>query len=83
MEDVEMFYDACRAWNDILTRKENVYRVQLKPGRPLIFDNWRVLHGREAFTGKRRMCGAYVNRDDWISRFKTLTTKRETVLNAL
>lgn len=24
-----------------------------------VFDNWRVLHGRAAFTGKRRMCGAY------------------------
>jgi len=25
----------------------------------LVFDNWRVLHGRSAFTGHRRMCGAY------------------------
>jgi len=25
----------------------------------LVFDNWRVLHGRSAFTGKRRMCGGY------------------------
>lgn len=24
-----------------------------------VFDNWRVLHGRAAFTGKRRMCGGY------------------------
>lgn len=24
-----------------------------------VFDNWRVLHGRSAFTGKRRMCGGY------------------------
>jgi trimethyllysine dioxygenase len=24
-----------------------------------VFDNWRVLHGRSAFTGARRMCGAY------------------------
>lgn len=29
-----------------------------KPPR-LVFDNWRVLHGRSAFTGKRRMCGGY------------------------
>ena len=25
----------------------------------LVFDNWRVLHGRTSFTGLRRMCGAY------------------------
>ena len=25
----------------------------------LVFDNWRVLHGRSTFTGKRRMCGGY------------------------
>ena len=24
-----------------------------------VFDNWRVLHGRTAFTGKRRVCGGY------------------------
>ena len=27
--------------------------------RSLAFDNWRVLHGRSSFTGKRRMSGAY------------------------
>ena len=27
--------------------------------RLLVFDNWRFLHGRTAFTGKRRMCGGY------------------------
>lgn len=35
-----------------------------------VFDNWRVLHGRAAFTGKRRMCGGYINRDDWVSKFR-------------
>lgn len=24
-----------------------------------VFDNWRVLHGRSAFTGVRKMCGGY------------------------
>ena len=26
---------------------------------PIVFDNWRVLHGRSAFTGVRRICGGY------------------------
>lgn len=25
----------------------------------IVFDNWRVLHGRSAFTGTRRVCGGY------------------------
>ena len=24
-----------------------------------VFDNWRVFHGRSAFTGKRRIAGGY------------------------
>jgi hypothetical protein len=33
-----------------------------------VFDNHRVLHGRSAFTGTRRLCGAYVSGDDYRSR---------------
>lgn len=25
----------------------------------LVFNNWRVMHGRTAFKGTRRICGAY------------------------
>ncbi|KAK1760888.1 hypothetical protein QBC47DRAFT_368488 [Echria macrotheca] len=39
----------------------------------LVFDNYRVLHGRTAFTGIRRICGGYIARDDYISRWRTLT----------
>ncbi|KAF2145126.1 uncharacterized protein K452DRAFT_316235 [Aplosporella prunicola CBS 121167] len=67
----ELWYEAARKWNDILKRPENEYRAQLVPGRALIFDNWRVLHGRTAFTGKRRMCGGYINRDDYMSRYRS------------
>ncbi|KAI1284317.1 trimethyllysine dioxygenase [Xylaria sp. FL0933] len=64
------WYKAARKWDEILKRKEVVYRFQLEPGKVLIFDNWRVLHGREAFTGIRRMCGGYMNRDDWFSKWR-------------
>lgn len=62
-----------------------------------VFDNWRVLHGRGAFTGKRRMAGGYskyisrlfgagltmtVNRDDFISKFKLTNFSRDEVLAA-
>lgn len=40
-----------------------------------VFDNHRVLHGRSAFDGKRRMCGAYVGMDDYRSKLAVLTEK--------
>ena len=36
----------------------------------IVFDNWRLLHGRGAFQGKRKMAGAYINREDYLSSLK-------------
>jgi trimethyllysine dioxygenase len=83
IHEVEIWYDAARKFDALLKKKENEYWEQLVPGRVLIFDNWRVLHGRSAFTGKRRICGAYVNRDDWISKFKMAEFGSEAVLKGL
>ncbi|KAJ4382279.1 hypothetical protein N0V86_002612 [Didymella sp. IMI 355093] len=83
IEEVETWYDAARKFDALLKKKENEYWEQLVPGRVLVFDNWRVLHGRSAFTGKRRICGGYVNRDDWMSRFKMESFGQERVLGAL
>jgi len=83
MEDVEKFYDAIRVWNEILKRKESEYCEKLPPGRAVIFDNWRVLHGRTAFDGKRRVCGAYLNRDDFYSRLLMTNIEKKRVLNAV
>ncbi|KAG9247230.1 trimethyllysine dioxygenase [Calycina marina] len=80
---VALWYEAARSFDTILKRKDMQYRVQLEPGRAIIFDNWRVLHAREAFTGKRRMCGGYINRDDWISRWRNTNWERQEVLNEI
>jgi trimethyllysine dioxygenase len=34
-----------------------------------------VLHGRSSFTGKRRMCGAYVGADEFRSRLAVLSER--------
>lgn len=78
LESMGSWYDAARKWAALLREME--YWEQMVPGRPLIFDNWRVLHGRSAFTGNRRICGGYVNRDDWISRFKLVNLGKEKCL---
>jgi trimethyllysine dioxygenase len=83
LEKVRKWYDAARKWDALLKKKENEYWEQLTPGTVLIFDNWRVLHGRSAFTGKRRMCGGYINRDDWISKFKMSHFGKDEVLGKL
>jgi len=51
------------------------YQFRLEPGRALLFNNHRVLHARKAFTGERRMCGGYINKEDWISRLNVLGEK--------
>ncbi|KAL8298776.1 hypothetical protein RB597_007409 [Gaeumannomyces tritici] len=66
----DQWYEAARKWDSIITQPEHEFWVQLKPGTVLIFDNWRVMHGRSAFVGTRRICGGYINRDDWISRWR-------------
>lgn len=39
---------------------------------PPVIDNQRVMHGRAAFTGYRRMCGAYISKDEWRSQLAVL-----------
>ncbi|KAL7903397.1 hypothetical protein HDV64DRAFT_238750 [Trichoderma sp. TUCIM 5745] len=78
--DVDAWYQAARRWDEILKSKESEFWFQLEPGRVLIFDNWRVLHGRSAFEGLRRICGAYISRDDFISRWKMTNFPREDVI---
>ncbi|KAI5461419.1 hypothetical protein BGZ63DRAFT_385813 [Mariannaea sp. PMI_226] len=74
------WYEAARKWNAILKRPENEYWFQLAPGRVVIFDNWRVMHGRAAFEGIRRICGAYIPRDDFASRYRETNFSHATVL---
>lgn len=82
-DEIVRFYAAAKKWVEILRRPESEYWEQLKPGRPLIFDNWRVLHGRSAFSGKREMCGGYTNMDDFISRWKTLNFSQKEIANSV
>jgi hypothetical protein len=40
-----------------------------------VFDNWRVLHGRSAFTGIRRICGGYSRSPQGLHRFDEILTQ--------
>ncbi|KAJ5468563.1 hypothetical protein N7475_006315 [Penicillium sp. IBT 31633x] len=80
-EEQSSWYRAARHYNEILQSRE--LWTKLQPGSALIFDNWRMLHGRAEFTGKRRMCGGYINNDDYLSRLRLLKFGREEVLHNL
>jgi len=51
------------------------YRRRLLPGSVLLFDNWRVLHARDAYRGYRRLAGVYLNKEDVESRLRVLRHK--------
>lgn len=69
---MKAWYAAAREWARLLESPEFLLTVQLQPGEPVIFDNWRYLHGRLAFKGQRRVCGAYVGMDDFRARCRAL-----------
>ncbi|KAH8695389.1 putative trimethyllysine dioxygenase TmlH [Talaromyces proteolyticus] len=82
-QEAELWYEAARHYNNIINRANIKIKMQLEPGTAFIFDNWRMLHGRTEFRGKRRMCGGYINNDDFISRYRLLRDGREKTLNKI
>ncbi|ORY87573.1 hypothetical protein BCR37DRAFT_1216 [Protomyces lactucae-debilis] len=79
--EVEDFYEALQVWHTLLVSPAMMLQFPMKPGQALIFDNWRVLHGRTQFDAtKRRICGGYISMDDYQSRRKLTTRGREAVM---
>jgi trimethyllysine dioxygenase len=70
-DDMAQLYAALRAFDRLANSESMQWSQQLRPGDALLFDNWRALHGRHAYTGKRTLCGAYVNHEDFESRLRT------------
>ncbi|GAB6032114.1 hypothetical protein CHUAL_010477 [Chamberlinius hualienensis] len=44
----------------------------LHPGTMLVFDNWRLLHGRKSFVGHRQLCGGFISHTEFKSRARQL-----------
>ncbi len=72
-DEMARLYDALRAFDHLANSESMQWRQVLRPGDALLFDNWRVLHGRHSYTGKRTLCGAYLNHEDFESRLRLLT----------
>ncbi|ATF17345.1 TauD/TfdA family dioxygenase [Phaeobacter gallaeciensis] len=74
-EIMPAYYRAYRAY--MAKTRDPKYRinVRLKAGEMVVFDNRRVLHGRDSFdpsTGFRHLHGCYVDRGEFASRLRLL-----------
>jgi len=68
-------YRAYRKFAALMSDPAHQMRFRLAPGEVVGFDNARVLHGRTAFDetgGHRHLQGIYVDRDEFLSRIRTL-----------
>lgn len=63
--DMDAFYAAYGRLHDLANDRSRWKSIRLEPGDVLINDNWRVLHGRQAYTGSRRFIGCYIGHDDF------------------
>jgi trimethyllysine dioxygenase len=72
VEQQRRFYRALSTFAGLCGEARLHYRRRLLPGSVLMFDNWRLLHAREAYVGYRRLAGAYLNREDVESRLRVL-----------
>lgn len=62
------WYHAMRQLSKAVTDPSGEWWIKLRPGQVLFIDNWRVLHGRSAFTGVRWVAGGYISHTDYFSR---------------
>lgn len=74
------YYRAYRAY--MAKTRDPKYRLtlKLKAGEMVVFDNRRVLHGRDAFdpsTGYRHLHGCYVDRGEFSSRLRLLARRMD------
>ena len=65
--DTRAFYRGVFEIENYLNDPDVQWRSKLKAGEMIVFDNWRMLHGRGKFTGSRKMAGCYINREDYLS----------------
>ena len=73
---MSLFYRGLKIFNGMVNDPANEITMRLAPGTALLFDNWRLLHGRRSYQGYRRLCGAYLNKEDFDSKLRVLRAAR-------
>jgi len=64
--------EAVRSLISCMRMPDHEVWMPLSPGTVLIFDNTRVMHGRNSFDGRsgRVLAGCYINKEDWHSNLR-------------
>lgn len=73
--DIPRAYNAAQLFNALCRSARFLCRTPFAPGDLILFDNRRMLHGRDAFdprSGVRRLEGCYLDRDEILSRLRVL-----------
>ncbi|XP_013106216.2 trimethyllysine dioxygenase, mitochondrial-like [Stomoxys calcitrans] len=71
--EMQDFYESMRELLTMANHSENRWQLPLEPGTMVIFDNWRLLHGRCAYSGNRTLARGYVQRTDFLSKARIMT----------
>lgn len=66
------FYRAYGVFHEHVMDQDNWHKIPLRPGKVLIFDNWRNLHGRMGYVGKRVFSGCYLSRAQFESTLRVM-----------
>ena len=75
---LDVFYPALCLLIRLLKEERFMNRFRLSGGECIVFDNHRVIHGREAFvanSGERHLRGCYVDRGALRSTYRTLVAQ--------
>ena len=75
IDELDSIYRAYRKFAELIDDPRFRLNFTMAPGEVSGFDNGRVLHGRTAFDeagGRRHLQGIYVDRDEFLSRIRTL-----------
>lgn len=72
IDEMTRWYEAYRAFHDLVTDRSRWWTRRLEPGDALLFDNWRCLHGRMAYSGERVFNGCYLTHSALESRRRVL-----------
>ncbi|XP_065225341.1 trimethyllysine dioxygenase, mitochondrial isoform X2 [Planococcus citri] len=67
-----ILYQSVKRFRDIVNEKNYQWKLQLTPGTVIFINNWRVLHGRTAFTGNRVLVGCYMGMNALLSKARIL-----------
>uniref|UniRef100_A0A1B6EFC3 Trimethyllysine dioxygenase, mitochondrial n=1 Tax=Clastoptera arizonana TaxID=38151 RepID=A0A1B6EFC3_9HEMI len=70
--EVDEFYKSLRQLGNAIKKKSGEFWFKLQPGTVVFINNWRVLHGRSAYTGRRKMTGCYFSMGNFLSKARLL-----------